>query len=93
MSYHSRKAAKDAAAIERMKELSAQYPRYGYRRIRIFLGRDGQRMSAGRAYRLWSAAGLQLQTGMPCITFAHSESDLRCPVRSAECRKNSTERS
>ena len=23
-----------------MKELSAQYPRYGYRRIRIFLGRD-----------------------------------------------------
>jgi hypothetical protein len=24
-----------------MRELSAQYPRYGYRRIRIFLGRDG----------------------------------------------------
>ena len=35
--------------IARMKELSAQYPRYGYRRIRIFLGRDGHRMSAGRA--------------------------------------------
>ena len=29
-------------------ELSAQYPRYGYRRIRIFLGRDGHRMSLGR---------------------------------------------
>ena len=27
--------------IERMKALSAQYPRYGYRRIRIFIGRDG----------------------------------------------------
>ena len=40
----------------RMKELSAQYPRYGYRRIRIFLGRDGHRMSFGRAYRLWRAA-------------------------------------
>jgi hypothetical protein len=26
-----------------VKELSAQYPRYGYRRIRIFLGRDGHR--------------------------------------------------
>jgi len=36
-----------------MRELSAQYPRYGYRRIRIFLGRDGYRMSPGRAYRLW----------------------------------------
>jgi putative transposase len=58
--YQGRKAAKDAAAIARMKELSAQYPRYGYRRIRIFLGRDGHRMSVGRAYRLWRAAGLQL---------------------------------
>jgi putative transposase len=44
----SRKAAKDAPVIARMKELSAQYPRYGYRRIRIFLGRDGHRMCARR---------------------------------------------
>jgi putative transposase len=47
--------------IERMQELSAEYPRYGYRRIRIFLGRDGHRMSVGRAYRLWRAAGLLSQ--------------------------------
>jgi len=58
--YRSRKAAKDMTAIARMRELSAQYPRYGYRRIRIFLGRDGHRMSVGRTYRLWRAAGLQL---------------------------------
>jgi putative transposase len=58
--YQSRVARKDAAAIERMRELSAQYPRYGYRRIRIFLGRDGHRMSVGRAYRLWRAARLQV---------------------------------
>src|SRR5262249_54661376 len=31
-----------------MKELSAQYPRYGYCRIRIFLGRGGYCMSPGR---------------------------------------------
>ena len=54
--YQGRKTAKDAGVIERMQELSAQYPRYGYRRIRIFLGRDGHRMSVGRAYRLWRAA-------------------------------------
>ena len=53
LSHASRKAAQDAPVIERMKALSAQYPRYGYRRIRIFLGRDGHRMSVGRAYRLW----------------------------------------
>ena len=34
------------------------YPCYGYRRIRISLGRDGHRKSVGRAYRLWRAAGL-----------------------------------
>jgi putative transposase len=53
LSYESRKAAAAAPVIERMQALSAQYPRYGYRRIRIFLGRDGHRMSVGRAYRLW----------------------------------------
>jgi putative transposase len=65
LSYRSRKAAKDTPVVERMKELSAQYPRYGYRRIRIFLGRDGYRMSPGRAYRLWQAAGLQLPRKRP----------------------------
>src|SRR6516225_4279617 len=60
LSYRSRKLGKDAPVIERMKGLAAQYPRYGYRRIRIFLGRDGYRMSSGRAYQLWQAAGLQV---------------------------------
>ena len=51
LSYRSRRLAKkDAPVIGRMKALSAQYSRYGYRRIRIFLGRDGHRMSPGRAY-------------------------------------------
>jgi putative transposase len=65
LSYRSRKAAKEAPVIKRMKELSGQYPRYGYRRIRIFLGRDGHRMSPGRTYRLWRAAGLQLPRKRP----------------------------
>jgi len=65
LSYRSRKAVKDAAVVERMKELSRQYPRCGYRRIRIFLGRDGHRMSPGRAHRLWRAAGLQVPRNRP----------------------------
>jgi putative transposase len=48
-----------------MRVLAAQYPRYGYRRIRIFLGRDGHRMSPGRAWRLWQAAGLQVPRKRP----------------------------
>jgi len=53
LGYCSRKLVKDAAAMERMRALSTQYPRYGYRRIRIFLQRDGHAMSVGRAHRLW----------------------------------------
>ena len=60
LGYVSRKGAQDAPVIERIKALSAQYPRYGYRRIRIFLARDGYWMSIGRAYRLWQAAGVQV---------------------------------
>jgi len=60
LSYRSRKAAKHAAVTDRMRQLSGEYPRYGYRRVRIFLGRDGHRMSPGRAYRLWRLAKLQV---------------------------------
>jgi putative transposase len=63
--YGSRKAAKDAPVIARMQELSAQYPRYGYRRIRIFLDRDGHAMSPSRAHRLWRAARLQVPRKRP----------------------------
>ena len=48
-----------------MVELAAQYPRYGYRWVRIFLGRDGHNMSFGRAYRLWRAAKLQVPKKRP----------------------------
>jgi putative transposase len=60
LAYQGRKAAKDAPVVTRMKEPSARYSRYGYRRIRIFLGRDGYRMSPGRAHRLWRTAGLKV---------------------------------
>jgi putative transposase len=65
LNYRSRMPAKDAPVIARMQELSAQYPRYGYRRIRIFLGRDGHRLGIARAHRLWQAAGLQVPRKRP----------------------------
>jgi putative transposase len=48
-----------------MRELAGQYPRYGYRRIRVFLGRDGHRMGPDRAYRLWRGAQLQVPRKRP----------------------------
>jgi putative transposase len=65
MGYKSVRAVRDAPAISAMRRLSGQYPRYGYRRIRIFLGREGHAMSPERAHRLWKAAGLQLPARRP----------------------------
>ena len=65
LGYRSRLGVKDAQVVTRMVALSGQYPRYGYRRIQIFLDRDGHAMSAGRAYRLWHSAGLQLPRRRP----------------------------
>jgi len=63
--YRSVKAEKDAPVLKRMAELSALYPRYGYRRIAVFLGRDGHRLSFGRAHRLWRRAKLQVPRKRP----------------------------
>jgi putative transposase len=59
LSYELRQPAKDAPVLAAMRRLSSQYPRYGYRRIRIFMHREGLAMSASRAERLWRKAGLQ----------------------------------
>jgi len=62
LKYVSTLEAKDGPTIDAMKRLSGMYPRYGYRRIRIFLGREGHTMSPSRAERLWRKAQLQLPT-------------------------------
>ena len=60
LGYESRLAAKDAPIVAAMRRLSAQYPRFGYRRIQVFLEREGHRMSADRTHRIWRQAGLQV---------------------------------
>ncbi|MCC7416958.1 MAG: transposase [Acidobacteria bacterium] len=58
--YQSRLDVKDAPVIDRMAVLAQENPRYGYRRVRVLLGREGKAMSARRAYRLWRKAGLKV---------------------------------
>lgn len=65
LGYESRLARRDAPVLAAMRELARQYPRYGYRRIQVFLARQGFRMSADRAYRLWRQAGLQVPRRRP----------------------------
>jgi putative transposase len=65
LGYQSRLVARDAPALAAMRELASQYPRYGYRRIRIFLKRVGHAMSADRTHRLWRQAALQVPRRRP----------------------------
>lgn len=58
--YESRLAKRDAPAIAVMREVAGQYPRYGYRRVQVFMGRRGHPMSADRTHRLWRQLGLQV---------------------------------
>lgn len=65
LNYVSRLDAKDAPVLAAMRRLSAQYPRYGYRRIQVFLEREGFVMSADRAHRLWKKERLQVARKRP----------------------------
>ncbi|MEC5218757.1 putative transposase [Actimicrobium sp. GrIS 1.19] len=51
---------KNAPVVQAMCRLSAQYPRYGARRIRVFLGREGFAVGKDRCGRLWAEHGLQV---------------------------------
>ena len=58
--YTLRMPVKDAPVVEAMQRLSGQYPRFGSRRIRVFLGREGLQVGQERCSRLWREAGLQV---------------------------------
>ena len=65
LSYASSKAAKDVSVIAQMKVRAGQFPRFGYRRIRVYLERDGFKLNAKRMHRLWRQAKLQLPKKRP----------------------------
>lgn len=51
---------KNAAITAAMQRLSRQYPRYGSRRVRVFLKREGIEVGKEKCSRLWAEQGLQV---------------------------------
>lgn len=47
--------------VERMRELAAQRPRFGYRRLRVMLRREGFAVNCKRVYRLYKLDGLTVR--------------------------------
>lgn len=56
---------KDAKVVERMKHHAARFPRFGYRRIQIYLQREGIQIGADRMFRLWQLCRLQVPRKRP----------------------------
>ena len=61
--YLSTKADKDAALTQMIVALSAQNPRYGYRRVWALLRREGWEVNKKRVHRLWREADLKVPAG------------------------------
>jgi putative transposase len=72
LKYQALLPVKDAPVLALMHELSAQYPRFGYRRIGVYLERAGHVMSWDRTHRLWKLAGLQVPRKRPRKRIASS---------------------
>jgi putative transposase len=73
LGYESRMERRDAPLIARMKALALENNRYGYRRVRVLLGREGITLSWARAHRLWRKAGLSLPRRRPRKRIRRSE--------------------
>lgn len=65
LGYVATQPLKDAAVIERMKHYAAMYPRFGYRRIHVYLEREGITLGWDRMFRLWQRAKLQVPKKRP----------------------------
>jgi putative transposase len=67
-----------------MAGLAATYPRFGYRRINVFMERLGHVMGVDKAFRLWSKAGLQVPRKRPRKRVAASRPRPQLPMGANE---------
>jgi putative transposase len=58
--YEPRRAADDAALRARLREFSAERPRWGYRQAHTRLREEGWRVNRKRVQRLWREEGLRV---------------------------------
>jgi putative transposase len=58
--YVPRTEAAEQRLVKRLRELSRQHPRYGYRRITVLLQEEGWRVNRKRVRRLWRQEGLKV---------------------------------
>ena len=65
--YHQSTAQDDTALRQARRELSGEYPTYGYRRLTALLQRAGWMVNRKRIQRLMADMGLQRPDGACCV--------------------------
>ena len=58
--YQAQEAGDERRLVRRMRKLSLERPRFGYRRITVLLRREGWRVNRKRVHRLWRREGLKV---------------------------------
>ena len=81
--YHY-KSKKDGQAVlaKRIKEVAELRAHYGYKRIYVFLRREGWRINHKRVYRLYCQEGLQMRRKKPKRRVAAKKRNDRLPITS-----------
>lgn len=59
--YRGQGAGKDITLRQRLRELAAERPRYGYRRLHVLLVREGHQVNHKRIHRLYREEGLTVR--------------------------------
>lgn len=60
-SYRYKPRHRDEKLRERLVALAREKPRYGYRRLHVLLGREGEHVNHKRVHRIYRDAGLALR--------------------------------
>jgi putative transposase len=68
-------ALEDAKVVQKMGEICAEYPRYGYRRVTAQLRRDGFMVNHKRAMRIMREEGLSVRPRRRFVTTTDSTHD------------------
>jgi putative transposase len=69
-----------SSLVVRLRELAAEYPRYGYRRLHALLRREGQRVNRKRIQRLYREEGLAVRRKRRKQIAGTQRQPLACPL-------------
>eukprot|EP01037_Dinobryon_pediforme_P039647 gene39647-48372_t len=84
LTYTCKMPIKDAPIVQAMRHYSDKYPRFGARRVRIFLRRDGIALGRDRTARIWAKHGLQVPAKKTKKRYRPERTQIGAPSRPNE---------